>query len=90
LSADTIKIACPISPATDSTLPQSDIDSIRGPVCGSLRNLILNLELQCLLRAVLNKTFGPICTLTSTTIDCSLLFYTLVLSKNMHHMSIVT
>jgi hypothetical protein len=30
LFADTIKIAHPISSATDSTLPQSDIDCIRG------------------------------------------------------------
>ena len=37
--------------------------------------------------------FGPTCSLTysySTTIDCSLLFCTLVLSKNMHHLSVVT
>jgi hypothetical protein len=26
----TLKIACSISSATDSTLPQSDIDSVRG------------------------------------------------------------
>jgi hypothetical protein len=30
LFADTIKIAASVSSATDSTLPQSDIDSIRG------------------------------------------------------------
>ena len=36
LSADTIKIAHSISSATDSTLPQSDIDSIHGQCAADL------------------------------------------------------
>jgi hypothetical protein len=39
LFADTIKIACSISSATDSTLPQSDIDFIRGQCAAEFMKL---------------------------------------------------
>jgi len=47
LSADTIKIARSISSATDSTLPQSDIDSIHGRCAADLILAKLKSAVQC-------------------------------------------
>jgi hypothetical protein len=47
LFADTIKIARSISSATDSTLPQSDIDSIHGQRAADLILMKLKSEVQC-------------------------------------------
>jgi len=47
LFADTIKIAHSISSATDSTLPQSDIDSIHGHCAADLILTKLKSEVQC-------------------------------------------
>jgi hypothetical protein len=47
LFADTIKIAHSISSATDSTLPQSDIDSIHGRCAADLILAKLKSAIQC-------------------------------------------
>jgi len=47
LFADTIKIARSISSATDSTLPQSDIDSIHGRCAADLILAKLKSAVQC-------------------------------------------
>jgi len=59
LYADTIKIAHSISSATDSTLPQSDIDSIHSRCAAGLILMKLKSQVQCCLRIVLvNQNVG--------------------------------
>ena len=73
--ADTIKIACPVSSVTDSTLPQSAIDSSRGQCAADF--MYLNTDETKIISTVLTtyglmkQMLGTICTLTCpSTTDC--------------------
>ena len=77
LFADTIKIACSISSATDSTLPQSHINSIHSRCAADWMEIDTEeSKVQCWLCFVLNIKLGLVCVLTySSTTECYILLY---------------